>query len=115
MRNVSNRFFFSSRRRHTRCGRDWSSDVCSPISWALAIIIGVMLTWATATAVAAVSAGTTTVFKSTQGEPAFLSYELDRLFRSEPRPERSDPEARSEERRVGKECRTRWDVKPERK
>src|SRR3984885_14118258 len=21
--------FFSSRRRHTRCGRDWSSDVCS--------------------------------------------------------------------------------------
>src|SRR3989442_2815267 len=31
-------FFFSSRRRHTRCGRDWSSDVCSsdlcsPTSW----------------------------------------------------------------------------------
>src|SRR5207245_7041203 len=23
------RFFFSSRRRHTRCYRDWSSDVCS--------------------------------------------------------------------------------------
>src|SRR6202044_905781 len=22
-------FLFSSRRRHTRCGRDWSSDVCS--------------------------------------------------------------------------------------
>src|SRR3989442_6852918 len=22
-------FFFSSRRRHTRCGRDWGSDVCS--------------------------------------------------------------------------------------
>src|SRR5690554_7365204 len=22
-------FFFSSRRRHTMCGRDWSSDVCS--------------------------------------------------------------------------------------
>ena len=22
-------FFFSSRRRHTRCGREWSSDVCS--------------------------------------------------------------------------------------
>src|SRR5436305_14405716 len=33
-------FFFSSRRRHTRCGRDWSSDVCSsdlaPGLWALA-------------------------------------------------------------------------------
>src|SRR5205809_3416734 len=22
-------FFFSNRRRHTRCSRDWSSDVCS--------------------------------------------------------------------------------------
>src|SRR5215813_5921274 len=22
-------FFFSSSRRHTRCGRDWSADVCS--------------------------------------------------------------------------------------
>src|SRR3989442_11892824 len=28
-RSVSLFFFFSSRRRHTRCGRDWSSDVCS--------------------------------------------------------------------------------------
>src|SRR2546422_8515462 len=27
MQNVV--FFFSSRRRHTRCSRDWSSDVCS--------------------------------------------------------------------------------------
>src|SRR5690554_7462834 len=26
---MSSCFFFSSRRRHTRCGRDWSSDVCS--------------------------------------------------------------------------------------
>src|SRR3989449_10293282 len=33
-------FFFSSRRRHTRCSRDWSSDVCSsdlfpswPVDW----------------------------------------------------------------------------------
>src|SRR5256884_5727813 len=28
-------FFFSSRRRHTRCSRDWSSDVCSSdLIWA---------------------------------------------------------------------------------
>src|SRR6266542_6356304 len=27
--NYSFFFFFSSRRRHTRCYRDWSSDVCS--------------------------------------------------------------------------------------
>src|SRR3989449_3264914 len=26
---LSRFFFFSSRRRHTRCSRDWSSDVCS--------------------------------------------------------------------------------------
>src|SRR2546429_3864706 len=26
---VADNFFFSSRRRHTRCSRDWSSDVCS--------------------------------------------------------------------------------------
>src|SRR2546422_7967947 len=26
---TTNLFFFSSRRRHTRCSRDWSSDVCS--------------------------------------------------------------------------------------
>src|SRR2546422_10640581 len=28
-------FFFSSRRRHTRCSRDWSSDVCSSDLWSL--------------------------------------------------------------------------------
>src|SRR2546422_2961212 len=30
-------FFFSSRRRHTRCSRDWSSDVCSSD---LVVVIG---------------------------------------------------------------------------
>src|SRR5690606_39684964 len=29
-------FFFSSRRRHTRFSRDWSSDVCSSDLWNLA-------------------------------------------------------------------------------
>src|SRR3990172_3961382 len=29
-------FIFSSRRRHTRCSRDWSSDVCSSDLIALA-------------------------------------------------------------------------------
>src|SRR5207245_7329977 len=28
-REISGLFFFSSRRRHTSCYRDWSSDVCS--------------------------------------------------------------------------------------
>src|SRR5438105_8253563 len=33
-------FFFSSRRRHTRSTRDWSSDVCSSdLSWSKPILI----------------------------------------------------------------------------
>src|SRR5699024_12149962 len=37
-RRISCHFFFSSRRRHTRSKRDWSSDVCSSDlrgTWAL--------------------------------------------------------------------------------
>src|SRR2546429_3557257 len=33
-------FFFSSRRRHTRCSRDWSSDVCSSDLEAEAAMLG---------------------------------------------------------------------------
>src|SRR6266481_995455 len=40
-------FFFSSRRRHTRCNCDWSSDVCSsdlrPVSWFCAVVTHAML------------------------------------------------------------------------
>src|SRR5207245_7814414 len=39
---LSTDLFFSSRRRHTRCYRDWSSDVCSsdlPASCAGSVII----------------------------------------------------------------------------
>jgi hypothetical protein len=68
--------------------------------WALAVVIGAVLTWATASALTSVSAGTTTVLRPTQGEPAFLAYELDRLFRSERRPEQADPQARSEAARI---------------
>src|SRR3712207_8782080 len=75
-------FFFSSRRRHTRYWRDWSSDVCSsdlgPLSEAL---------------VRDLAQGTTP-------DAATLSLA-----------ERPAAEAltdRSEERRVGKECRSRW-------
>src|SRR4249920_2329966 len=38
-------FFFSSRRRHTRCGRDWSSDVCSsdlPLTVVVIVFIAVI-------------------------------------------------------------------------
>src|SRR5215813_9008556 len=71
-------FFFSSRRRHTRCGRDWSSDVCSSdlsgLSGSSARLDGVR--------------GTGT---KKYRPPAITVLPL-----------------RSEERRVGKECRSRW-------
>src|SRR3989454_7290335 len=91
-------FFFSSRRRHTRLQGDWSSDVCSSDLWAY--------------------------------EPHVPRYEYDparaeRLLDAAgfPRPAGAGGHAmrlkltlktsteeitRSEERRVGKECRSRW-------
>src|SRR5436309_14848657 len=40
-------FFFSSRRRHTRFSRDWSSDVCSSdLCWAVALITVGITGWA---------------------------------------------------------------------
>src|SRR3712207_8781172 len=87
MVRVTQNFFFSSRRRHTRYWRDWSSDVCSsdltepPPSvtspwrrrgrtagrWTLRVVVAL-----TGALVAVLLFG------------------------------------RSEERRVGKECRSRW-------
>src|SRR2546429_5431238 len=39
-RYLGSLFFFSSRRRHTRCSRDWSSDVCSSDLGLLRRVIG---------------------------------------------------------------------------
>src|SRR5207245_6882775 len=74
-------FFFSSRRRHTRCYRDWSSDVCSSD---LALPNG----------------------SKTRGncipEALSRSAKRGRIPVGRKRP------IRSEERRVGKECRSGW-------
>src|SRR5207249_6953020 len=64
-------FFFSSRRRHTRSKRDWSSDVCSS------------------------DLTSTTSSTSWCAHPASAGSCSRRRLRSE-------------ERRVGKECRSRW-------
>src|SRR3712207_8145872 len=82
-------FFFSSRRRHTRYWRDWSSDVCSSD---LAT---------TADLIAAIEAHHLL--------PARPMQELrDALVARFPDPADLAAELRSEERRVGKECRSRW-------
>src|SRR2546430_3511526 len=90
-------FFFSSRRRHTRFDCDWSSDVCSSD-----LLAGRLLH------VLVVVVGLPDFFENLL--LSLVEHErqgmfddarhvgLDRIFGRE----------RSEERRVGKECRSRW-------
>src|SRR2546430_7070742 len=80
-------FFFSSRRRHTRFDCDWSSDVCSSDL----VIPGAVGT-----------AGVLLLAFVLRDEPT-------RRPSAERPPEASFAGTRrSEERRVGKECRSRW-------
>src|SRR2546422_6346112 len=69
-------FFFSSRRRHTRCSRDWSSDVCSS-DLRIQVIAPNELA---------------------------MHWQRHKVGAAHWR----EMAARSEERRVGKECRSRW-------
>src|SRR5207245_5394587 len=83
-------FFFSSRRRHTRCYRDWSSDVCSSDLYNTPIIIRSLChRQSCSTKKKQISANASACF-----------------VRSRDGRNRSLP--RSEERRVGKEGRARW-------
>src|SRR5205814_7994206 len=77
-------FFFSSRRRHTRCLSDWSSDVCSSDL--------LLHHWYAA------SLGLQNSAQKGQhpSQALWLALASGAYAR------------RSEERRVGKECRSRW-------
>src|SRR5690606_40616202 len=75
-------FFFSSRRRHTRFSRDWSSDVCS-------------------SDLPAVHGGN----RADDRPPARRGERGGGRHARQSQP-------RSEERRVGKECRSRWSTSP---
>src|SRR5256885_12865899 len=90
-------FFFSSRRRHTRLQGDWSSDVCSsdlfPNCAPLAGFIEYQHGDGATSTLALLQA-----FVSNQGDG--WDYTVNHLVRF--------LEERSEERRVGKECRSRW-------
>src|SRR2546422_6670763 len=91
--SVSFSFFFSSRRRHTRCSRDWSSDVCS------SDLFAERLRGFSRQAVRAVG---TNALRVAKYSPQFLREARQVLgFPIE-------VISRSEERRVGKECRSRW-------
>src|SRR5690606_39848926 len=80
--DVSSCFFFSSRGRHTRFSRDWSSDVCSSDLGMVADSI------------------VCDRFGCAAGDGAFGRG--DRARRGDYR--MAVPDARSEERRVGEEC-----------
>src|SRR2546422_6424574 len=95
------RFFFSSRRRHTRCSRDWSSDVCSSDLAAPAREIFNLgcREKITILELAQLVKDLTQTSSPIQFVPYDVAYEQgfeDIIYR------------RSEERRVGKECRSRW-------
>src|SRR2546422_4854678 len=90
-------FFFSSRRRHTRCSRDWSSDVCS----------------------SDLANGRAQLAKPTKeaqhmwmapqlGESADLREFITKITDKVASHILILDYRRSEERRVGKECRSRW-------
>src|SRR3712207_8841111 len=85
-------FFFSSRRRHTRYWRDWSSDVCS------SDLAPRLQDWST-------PAQFVRPFRlETEQGVAFSPL----LHHGRRPPDRNTSSRRSEERRVGKECRSRW-------
>src|SRR2546430_17414144 len=83
-------FFFSSRRRHTRFDCDWSSDVCSSDLLAGKTEGG----------------GNTRTDKMIAGCPDWAKV-MDWQFGHRGLLIRGET-GRSEERRVGKECRSRW-------
>src|SRR5437588_2334701 len=89
-------FFFSSRRRHTRSLCDWSSDVCS------SDLIGDV---PAATQVKLLRVLQEREFERLGGTRT-IKVDL-RLIAATNRDLREALE-RSEERRVGKECRSRW-------
>src|SRR5260221_6506972 len=93
-------FFFSSRRRHTRSLCDWSSDVCSSDLQA----------WYTANAPDAEEWGIAAFTGRSVGLADALTRQ-DGLYTLIIRAADGDTGqvlGRSEERRVGKECRSRW-------
>src|SRR2546429_2407283 len=101
-------FFFSSRRRHTRCSRDWSSDVCSSdlevesftfLSNDNKYEVEAFLTKPLGMTAKSKHPLIVNIHGGPHGQngPAFN-------FKNQVYAARG----RSEERRVGKECRSRW-------
>src|SRR5206468_6923469 len=94
--NLLHIFFFSSRRRHTRSDRDWSSDVCSS-DLKIDVVHDLERRL--------------DVVRDDNGSRTQRIAEPPDQIGDNPGGNRIKPgERRSEERRVGKECRSRWYV-----
>src|SRR5256886_11072657 len=92
-------FFFSSRRRHTRFDCDWSSDVCSSdLGWLSLVYAGrfpaKVRKLVMAGAPVDIAARQSRLSAMAEATPLIMFQSLVNL--------------RSEERRVGKEWRSRW-------
>jgi len=70
------------------------------IVWALGVLLGVALAWASASAITPLKPTTAATETAGTAEPAFLTYEIDRLFRSDARPAADDPGLRAEAGRI---------------
>src|SRR5256886_12916841 len=91
-------FFFSSRRRHTRFDCDWSSDVCSSDLNLLPLAIEEVLRY---------RSPVQAIFRMSKTNLVINDQQIpkDSLVLAMVGSANRD---RSEERRVGKECRSRW-------
>src|SRR5256884_813548 len=95
-------FFFSSRRRHPRCSRDWSSDVCSSDLSSSADSFFLPSHAATVRTDLSQTAFHRFLFQFLSEQAMSIQYSKDHEWINAANPDRS------EERRVGKECRSRW-------
>src|SRR5438067_4992604 len=93
-------FFFSSRRRHTRSKRDWSSDVCSSDLNEVPLSAAPAGTYRSLNGVWVRNLPLATEFMAQPPARHRLSCGARACSRR--------ARWRSEERRVGKECRSRW-------
>jgi hypothetical protein len=68
--------------------------------WGLGVVIAALLAWGSVTAISAANTANSSGQRTQTREPSFLAFELDRLFRSDRRPEAVDPDARAEAGRI---------------